>query len=126
MKGSLGSARQEKAAVALACGLTVKGAAQHCKASERTVYCWLTEDAFCARIRQLRADMVERTCARLTMDMAKARATLKELLDATDPRIQLAAAQAIFNVGARLRDQVEIDSRLSALEERSSRRRETT
>lgn len=115
-KGAL-TARQESVAVALASGRTIKEAAAECKAGERTVKRWLAErPAFTCRVAELRADMIGRALGKLADAMTAAACTLRALLDAEGESIRLGASRSILELGSRLRETVEFEQRLLALE----------
>ena len=105
--------------MALACGATVEAAAHKAGVSPATVYRRLKEPAFVQRLRELRADMVQRAAAMLTAAAGEAVKTLLALQkDAVPPATRLGAARAILELGTRLREVAELEQRLADLEER--------
>ncbi len=105
--------------MALACGATVEAAAAKAGVSASTAYRRLNEPAFRRRLREVRADMVQRTAGMLT---AAAGESVKALLalqkEAVPAAVRLGAARAVLEIGMRLREVCDLEQRLAALEER--------
>jgi hypothetical protein len=110
--------RQEAAALALAAGCTLAVAARESGAGERTIKTWLRAlPAFPHRVSELRAEMTSRALGRLADNMASAADTLGYLCrKGKSETVRLGAARAILELGAKLRESVELEERLSALE----------
>jgi hypothetical protein len=107
----------EKLLMVLACGATVEAAARTVGVSDRTVYRRLKDAAFRRKLQDLRADMVQRTSGALTAAGAEAVRTLLGLLkEATPGSVRLGAARAVLEWGVKLRENVELEERLQALE----------
>jgi len=106
--------------VALACGATIEGAAQKAGLSQATVYRRLRDPEFKNRIQQAQSDMVKRASGTLTAAGMEAIKTLLGLLQSssTPASVRLGAARAVLELGGKLRDNVEYEERLLALEER--------
>lgn len=103
--------------LALACGATVETAAKQCQLSDRTIYRRIKEADFKARLQELRADMVRRAAGLLTAAANEAVRTLLALQkEATPPAVRLGAARAILEMGMKLREVVELETRMSELE----------
>jgi len=104
--------------LALACGATVEAAAAKAGVSESTAYRRLNIPAFQERLRDLRADMVQRTAAMLTAAAGEAVKTLLALQrDAVPPATRLGAARAVLEMGMKVRETAELEQRIAALEE---------
>ncbi|MFO0804414.1 MAG: hypothetical protein U0791_14985 [Gemmataceae bacterium] len=104
--------------LALACGATVDAAARQCGLSDRTVYRRLQDDEFQKRLTEVRADMVQRSSSMLTAAAGEAVRTLLALLKPpTSAAVRLGAARAILEVGLKIRQMVELEDRMSELEE---------
>jgi hypothetical protein len=103
--------------VALAAGQTAREAAETAGVAERTVFRRLANPAFRQRAAELRADMMQRALGRLADGMAEAAAALRKLLASGSDAVKLAAARAILEFGPRLRETVEFEERLRALEQ---------
>jgi hypothetical protein len=106
--------------LAIACGATVENAARQIGLHERTVYRRIKSPDFQRKLRVLRADMLGRTSAALT---AAATEAVRTLLDLQKPGVQaavrLGAARAILEIGAKVRETVELEARIAALEDRA-------
>jgi hypothetical protein len=102
--------------LALACGDTVQAAAQTAGVSERTAYRRLTDPGTRRRVGELRADMVQRTLGKQADSAAEAADTLRKLLTAESDTARLGAARSILELGTKLRESVELEEQLAALE----------
>jgi hypothetical protein len=115
-KGRRGA--DEALLMALACGATVEAAAQKAGLSEATAYRRLKDPAFQKRLRDLRADMLQRTAAMLTAASGEAVKTLLVLLkDSVSAATRLGAARAILEIGMKVRETAELEQRIASLEE---------
>ncbi len=104
--------------LALACGASVDQAASKCQLSTRTVYRRLENQEFGRRVQALRADMVQRTAGALTAAGGESVRTLLELLKPPVPYpVRLGAARAMLELGNKLREAVDLEERLAALED---------
>ncbi len=108
----------ERLILTLAGGSTVQAASQLCEVSERTIFRRLQDPEFKRRVGLARADMVERALSHLAAGAAEAVIVLRNLLTADGDNIKLGAARAILEIGNRLRETVELEQRLTELEER--------
>jgi hypothetical protein len=110
--------RQEAAAASLAAGFTQAVAAEQSGAGERTIKTWLaTVPAIGARVRELRAELTSRALGRLAAEMASAAETLGFLSrKAKSEMCRLGAARAVLELGVKLRESVELEERIAALE----------
>ena len=105
----------------LACGATVESAARAAGISARTAHRRLKEEGFQKRLRDMRAEMVQRTAGMLTGSGLEAGKTLVSLLDPTNPpTVRHAAARTILEFGLRLRENAEMEERIAALEARAA------
>jgi hypothetical protein len=104
----------------LAAGKTVQEAAQTAGISERTAHRRLDDPAFRRLVVKLRGEMVARATGRLSDAAVKAVDTLVKLLDADSDSARLGAARSILELGTRLREAVEIEERLNALEQKAA------
>lgn len=112
------SPRQEAAALALATGCTLPEAARESGAGERTIKTWTaTLPAFTRRIAELRTEMTSRALGRLVDGMASAADTLGYLSRrAKSEQVRLGAARALIELGVKMRESVEMEARIAALE----------
>lgn len=106
----------ELLAVALASGQTVRAAAVATGIGEKTAHRRWADLAFQRHVSELRGEMVGRACGQLADGMTAASTKLRQLLDATDERVALSAARSILELGIKLRDAVELETRIAALE----------
>jgi hypothetical protein len=103
--------------LALACGATVEAAAHAAGLSPATAYRRLKDPAFCQRLQNLRADMVQRTAGTLTAAAGEGvKALLALVKEGTPPAVRLGAARAVLEIGMKLRQQTELEQRIAALE----------
>jgi hypothetical protein len=103
---------------ALAAGATVRDAARRAGVSERTAHRRLADPAFRQRVTEARAEMVERALGQLADGASEAVGTLRKLLKAKADPVKLSAARTILEVGNKLRESVELQQRIAALEQR--------
>jgi hypothetical protein len=104
-------------ALALASGQTLRDAADAAGIGERTATRRRADPAFRRRVDELRADLVARALGRLADGMTEAADVLRALLAAgTPPAVRLGAARSLLELGCRLRESVELEARLTALE----------
>jgi hypothetical protein len=104
---------------ALAGGATVRQAAEQAGVSERTAFRRLADADFAREVDILRAEMVRRAWGKMADGMAEAADTLRQLLRAESESVRLGACRAALEMGVELRESVELEQRLQALEERS-------
>jgi hypothetical protein len=102
------------AAQSLANGARVPEAAQIAGVCERTVYRWLANPKFRRQVARLQQAMARQTASRFAEGMTDAAGALRQLLQEPDPDIRLRAARALVELGSRLRDSVELESRRSS------------
>jgi hypothetical protein len=102
--------------LALAAGQTVRDAARAAGIGERTATRRLADSDYRRRVTELRTAMVARALGQMADGMADAAATLRGLLSAKADTVKLGAARALLEFGVRLRESVELDERLRALE----------
>lgn len=103
---------------ALASGHTLQEAAKAAGVSPRTVSRRLADPAFKQRIHTLRAEMIGRALGRMADGMSDAAGTLRKLLKAKAESVRLGACRAMLELGVKLREAVEFEARLTALEQR--------
>jgi HEAT repeat protein len=104
--------------LALAAGQTARDAAQAAGIGERTAARRMADPAFRTRVSQLRGEMVTRALGRLADGMAEAAETVRALLQAESESVRLGAARSLLELGNKLRESVELEERLAALEGR--------
>ena len=102
--------------VALAGGRTIAHVAKAAGVGETTVYRRLRDPEFRRRVNEARAAFTDRALGRLSAASTAAVRTLRQLLNAKSEAVRLAAARSILELGAKLRETVELEQRLLALE----------
>jgi hypothetical protein len=102
--------------LALAAGQTVRDAARTAGLGERTVRRRLADPDFRRGVAELRGEMVDRALGRAADGMSEAADMLRRLLRAKRENIRLGAARSLLEFGIRLRESVELEARLTALE----------
>jgi hypothetical protein len=106
----------EALALGVATGKSLREAAAAAGIGERTATRRWADPAFRRRVAELRGDMVARSLGRLADGMADAADTLRALLRAEGDSVRLGAARALLELGTKLREGVELEERLAALE----------
>src|SRR5262249_55802340 len=97
--------------LAVAAGPTLRGAAPGAGISERTATRRIADPNFRRRITELRAEMVNRALGCMADSMTDAADTLRRLLKAPADNVKLGAARSLLELGAKLRDSVEVEDR---------------
>lgn len=103
---------------ALASGQTVRDAAQAAGIGERTAHRRTADPAFRQLVASARASMIGQALGRLADGMTAAADKLRQLLEAESESVSLGAARLILELTVRLRESVELEERLTALEQR--------
>jgi hypothetical protein len=116
MAGSGRRSADEALALALAGGQTLRDAAGAVGIGERTAARRWADPDFRRRVSALRADMVQRSLGRMADGMAEAADVLRKLLGAERDSVRLGAARSLLELGVKLRESVELEERLAALE----------
>jgi hypothetical protein len=106
----------EALALAVASGQTLRDAAGTAGVSERTAARRWADPAFRGRVSQLRGEMVQRSLGRMADGMTEAADVLRQLLAAESETVRLGAARSLLELGVRLRESVELEDRIHALE----------
>lgn len=111
------SAKQEQVILALASGSTTKNAAAATNTGTRTIDRWLQDANFRKRIAIVRGELFGQSVGVLIAIASRAAAKLGLLLDARDDKIKLGAARAVLELATKLRESVELETRLTNLEQ---------
>jgi len=113
-------AARNTAALALACGASNEVAAGKAKVNEKTVRRWLKDPGFRREVQELRCEILWRAIGQLTALCTESVRTFLRLQQPDKAgkagAVQLGAARASFDVLIRLRDSVDLEMRLAALE----------
>ncbi|MFO0815306.1 MAG: hypothetical protein U0796_18990 [Gemmatales bacterium] len=103
--------------ISLACGSTIEAAAAKAGVTPRTVHRRLADPDFRQQLQEFRANMIERASSMLGAAAMEAVKTLLSLMERSVPHAtRLGAARAVLELGIKLRDLIEVERRLSALE----------
>jgi hypothetical protein len=106
----------ELLALALAQGQTIRDAAVSAGISERTATRRWVDADFRQRVSELRGDMVARASGLMAEGMCEGATKLRELLKARSEVVQLGAAKALVELTLKVRNEVELESRVRELE----------
>lgn len=111
--------REDQVALAASMGRRHRSIAEEVGLSERQVRRILERPEVRAKVAQLRGEALERAAGRLADLAGEAVDTLAELMRSPDAQdtVRLAAARAILATVLPVRDAVDVDARLAALEE---------
>jgi hypothetical protein len=116
--GRKSDAAREQVALLLAAGRSRKEAAATAGVARRSVTNWLREEAFQARVRELRGQLLRRTVALLSGAGAKAVKTLLKLTgDGEKANVRMGAADKLLKHLFRGVELVELAERVAVLEQ---------
>lgn len=109
----------ESLIASLVAGVTVQEAASQAGVGQRTAFRRLSDSRFRQRLAETKGRMLETVSARLANSAGAACEELERLLKKADSEsVRLGAARTILEQVLRMRELVEIDQRLLALEQR--------
>ncbi|MDB5349196.1 MAG: hypothetical protein JWN86_443 [Planctomycetota bacterium] len=111
------NAKQERVALLLAAGRSIKGAAKASEVGERTAHDWLADKDYRAFVAELRGRILNRAVGRLSQATNAAVGELVKLLKDESATVRLRAATAILDGAVRMREHVELDERMLAIEQ---------
>src|SRR5262245_24164100 len=114
--GKKSDSLRDRAALGLAVGGTVQAVAGLCEVSERTIFNWLAEPEFKARIDALRAELLARAMGNVAARMVRASEVLGQLLESGNEHIRLGAARTLLQEGVKLRDSVQLAAAVAELQ----------
>lgn len=112
----MGSPNRPAAIVALARGATSEEAARESGVSGRTVRRWMEDPDFQIEVRDTRTEMLSAAVGQLAAGAAEAIATLRDALDDEDGRTRVQAARVLLDACLSLRESLDLEQRLAALE----------
>ena len=113
------SPSQDRVALLLASGWSVRAAAAEASVGERTIFGWRADlPAFNKQVEQHRSELFANALGKLADISGKAVELLEKLVDdvLVDPNVRLQAAKAILDQAPKYRASVEIETRLAELE----------
>jgi hypothetical protein len=114
--GRKSEAKRQAVAFALASGKTAKQAAAEHHVGERTVGLWMAEDDFRATVRRFQAELFAAAIGILLKGHQLAALKIVTLVNSPDDSLALRAARCALEVCCQLRQTMEFDERLAALE----------
>jgi hypothetical protein len=103
-------------AVALATGKSMREATAAASVAERTGWRRWADPAFRAKVAELRAQVVDASLGAMTEGMTEAVETIRRLLVAESEAVRLGAARSIIDSAIKLRENVDFERRILALE----------
>ena len=109
-------------AAAIAAGSTVSDAARQIDVSLSTAQRRMAEPAFRRQVADLRAEMVSDALGYMSDNLTRAARSVAGLLEAPEPHIRLRAARILLSLTLKVRDAVDVDTRIRDLEEELARR----
>ena len=107
-------------ALELAAGKTLRDAALAAGIAERTATRRWADPAFRRLVSRHRGEMVGRAVGELADGMTDAAKTLRELLDCESLAVRLGAARSLLEIGVKVREALELEERVRALEDRTT------
>jgi hypothetical protein len=107
----------DRLALALASGKTIREAAADAGVSERTAHRRAADPAFRERVSGLRAGMVSAAAGKLADGMTQAATVLLGLMADPDPAIRFKAAAKVIELGVRVREAADLDAEVDRLRE---------
>lgn len=108
----------ELLALELAGGQTIRAAAAKIGMGESVAYRrWANDPEFRRRVGDLRGEMVARAAGVMADGMSEAATTLRGLLTAISESTRLGACRTMLELGVKIRETVELESRLKVIEE---------
>jgi hypothetical protein len=110
------NARQERVAVLLAAGRSIKAAAEEAGVGERTAHSWLDRPDYRGFVHGMRARLLDEAVGRLAGAANVAVGTLVDLLGNESPTVRLRAATGVLDALLRVREHVELSDRVARLE----------
>lgn len=114
------TARQEKALAALLNSNTQDEAAKAAGIGTRTIKTYLQDEAFRKEYRSRLTELCENAARKAQRELSQSVDTLTAIRDDKDtpPAQRITAAKTIIDSALRLREQVELEDRIEALEQR--------
>jgi len=103
-------------ALALASGVSVTEAAANVGVGRATVYRKLDHPDFARLVWEFRDKLIAVALGRIADNLTRAADALAGLLDSPEPHIRIRAARALFSMGVRLRDSIDMTARMRAFE----------
>jgi hypothetical protein len=109
--------KQERVALLIAAGRSIKAAAAEVDCGERTAHTWLEDPGYRTLVSELRHRMLDEAVGTLAEATNAAVGTLRKLLDDENSGVRLRAALGILDAAVRMRQHVELEARILRLEQ---------
>ncbi|MEY8039568.1 helix-turn-helix domain-containing protein [Saccharopolyspora cebuensis] len=109
-------------AVSLAAGARPQDIARELEISPRTIRRWMTDPDFAAEVRSMRMDMLNAAVGELTAGATEAVAALRRALSDDDGRNSVQAARVMLEFVLAMRESLDHDQRIAALESAAAER----
>ena len=111
--------RQRRGITAMLSCPTVKAAAEQAKVNRKTLTRWLAQPEFIAELKAAQAGIIDRASGRLIQGLELALDTLADLMQSAESEsVRRSAAAEWLGQCLTLREQTDIDRRLTELEKR--------
>jgi L-asparaginase II len=120
MSGTELSPKQRKAIAALLAFGEIQLAAEHANCSRGTLYAWLKQPAFLAALKQAEADALRSLTRKLVGLGSRATGVIEATMTepGVSPAVRLKAADTVLARLLQLRELIDLEERVSSLEER--------
>jgi hypothetical protein len=109
-------------ALALASGTSIADAADRAGFGRTTVYRKLENPDFHRQVCEFRDKLIATALGRMADNMTRAADALVAMLDDPEKHIRMRAIRTLFSLGIRLRDSIDVSSRMRAVESELARR----
>ena len=110
--------KQLKAIPRILAAKTYEDGCKAARISKTCFYDWMQDEAFKAELQRQRGELVETAFAMVAQSVERAASTLVTLLDATDDRVKRLAANDIIGHHLKHRELVDLEDRITVIEER--------
>jgi hypothetical protein len=115
--GEKGSRHADAAILALMTEPTIAGAAAKAGIAENTLARWLKRPKFLARYRAARRRALEAGLGKIQECSAEAAVKLRALVGSSNERVALAAVKAVFEIGVRAVEVLDLAEKVAELEQ---------
>ena len=114
--------KESTLALALASGMSIADAGAKVGLGRTTVYRKLEDPNFARQVCEFRDKLIAVALGRIADNLTRAADALVGLLDAPESHIRIRAARALFSMGIRLRDSLDLSARMRAVEAELARK----
>ena len=103
-------------ALALASGISIADAAAQADVGRTTVYRKLENPEFRRLVAEYRDRLISTALGRITDNMTRAAEALAQMIDSPEPHIRIRAIRTLFSFGMRMRDSIDLNTRMREVE----------